>query len=132
MGMEDMAKPSGLFWRKGRAYYRRRVPIDLVSVLGKKEIYKALHTSDKTKAKTLKALEDARTEKMFLDLREKQKIANDNPDQLSGFTDEQLAGLAMRWLDETERKHFALKAKDTKPLTQAKWDDIFDICKPAI
>lgn len=120
-----MGKPMGIKWRNGRAYFRRRVPTDLIPVLGKKEIVKALNTADKAKAKVLKALEDANAEKLFLELREKQQLAKDNPDQLSSLSEEQLAGLAMRWRDETERKNFLLKAKSTTPLTEQEWQDMY-------
>ena len=50
-GMSDMAKPTGLARRKGTYYFRIRVPKDLVSVFGKKEIRKSLETTDYGKAK---------------------------------------------------------------------------------
>lgn len=120
-----MPKPSALQWRNGRAYYRRRVPTDLIKTLGKKEITKALGTSEKTKAKALKAIEDAKAEELFLKLRE-QAVGNDQPsDGLSRMTDNQLAELAYRWLEETERRSFDRKAKSTEVLTRQEWEDMF-------
>ena len=46
-----MAKPTGLARRKGIYYFRIRVPKDLVSILGKKEIRKSLQTTDYGEAK---------------------------------------------------------------------------------
>ena len=41
-----MPKLTGLARRQGRYYYRRRVPLDIVEALGKREVKIALGTSD--------------------------------------------------------------------------------------
>ena len=59
-GVEKMAKHTGLVQRKGRYYYRRRVPIELVEALEKPEVKYALGTSDfreATRRALVKALE---------------------------------------------------------------------------
>ncbi len=61
--MDDMRKISNILWRDDRAYYRRKVPEDLIAVMKKTEIKIAPITSDLATAKILKTLEDAKTEK---------------------------------------------------------------------
>jgi integrase len=57
--------PSGLVRRQGRYVLRRRVPLDLVEALGRKEITKALGTADRTEAKKRHALEWVRLDQEF-------------------------------------------------------------------
>lgn len=57
--------PTGLVRRGGRYILRRRVPLDLVDVLGRKEITKALGTADRTEAKKRLALEWVRLDQEF-------------------------------------------------------------------
>jgi integrase len=55
--------------RNGRYYIRRRVPLDLVSVLGKKEITKALGTSERAEAVRLCRAEGLRLDQLFASAR---------------------------------------------------------------
>lgn len=57
--------PTGLVRRQGRYVLRRRVPLDLVEPLGRKEITKALGTADRTEAKQRLALEWVRLDQDF-------------------------------------------------------------------
>lgn len=68
-----MAKPPGLFQRKGTYYYRVRVPVDLVDALGKKEVRKCLHTKSHTEAKKLRDKAALECTAQFEDARSKIK-----------------------------------------------------------
>lgn len=58
--------------RNGRYQFRRRVPLDLVPILGKTEITKALGTSDRAEAVRLCRAESLRTDQLFASARSPQ------------------------------------------------------------
>lgn len=116
-----MNKTQNLIWRSGRAYFRRRVPQDLIDLFGKKEKLKALNTSDKAEARKLAIFENAAFEAELAVLREQKKCAENTPDQLSLYNDEQISGVALRWLRSQERNALQRELKETEALTQDEW-----------
>ncbi|MDX2370705.1 MAG: site-specific integrase [Colwellia sp.] len=60
-----MSKQSNLLLRNGRFYFRTRVPKDLVTIIGKKEIKKALGTSNRSEAKRRLPIEQLEAEETF-------------------------------------------------------------------
>lgn len=61
--------PTGMLRRGARYYVRRRVPLDLIDAYGKKEILKALGTSDYAEAKKRLAIQWVTLDKEFDDRR---------------------------------------------------------------
>lgn len=114
-----------LHWRQGRAYYRRRVPEDLIPYFQKQEIKRALKTGDKKAALLQCAAEHLRVEKEFYDIREKQRRANDNPDQLSFLSNREMSSLALKWLDQTEQRLFELRVKQLDVLSESDVSQLF-------
>ena len=74
---DDM--PSGLLRRGARYVLRRRVPLDLVEVLGRTEITKALGTSDRAEAKKRHAVEWVRLDTEFEAARKATKAISLSP-----------------------------------------------------
>ncbi|MFC5427556.1 DUF6538 domain-containing protein [Paraburkholderia denitrificans] len=64
--------------KRGNVYYiRRRVPIDLVPVLGKSEVSKSLRTRDRDEAKARCRLEDVRLDEEWAKLRAELPLTED-------------------------------------------------------
>jgi integrase len=63
--MEDLPKIPNLHLRKGKYYFRTRVPKDIVAVLGKKEIKITLETSDYREAKQALPNKQVKANEMF-------------------------------------------------------------------
>ncbi len=108
-----MPKVPGLQLRKNTYHVRVRVPQDLRKILNKSEIIRSLKTQDYGEACRRIHLERAKIESSFQQWRHKDKPAND-PDMLSGQSDHDLEGLALRWLSEIEQKLQNADAKDKK------------------
>jgi len=65
MGMKKVSQTYHLIRRNGTYQYRRRVPLELVAVIGKKEIQFSLGTSNLTEAKKRRAVEDLKWSTRF-------------------------------------------------------------------
>ena len=76
-----MAKDERLIRRGDSFYYQRRVPVDLVSALGKKVIKQSLNTKDRAEARKLREIHDVKWSAQFEQLRQvpSSKIANLKP-----------------------------------------------------
>ncbi len=96
-----MGRNSWLFCRNGRYYLRARVPLDLVQVVGKREIKKSLHTSDRTEALERLAPEAAEVSELFAAARRKLKTEVER--LIPDLTDSEAKRLAYLWFRRTER-----------------------------
>ena len=67
--MTNVADTYHLQHRGNTWYYHRRVPTDLVQLMGKPVIKRSLQTSSKTEAKRLRAVHDLATDAQFAKLR---------------------------------------------------------------
>lgn len=74
--MEDLTKHKNFLNRNGHYYFRVKVPKDLLSELGKKEIKKSLGTKDPAEVKTKLAIETLKAEELFSATRRKLAIAD--------------------------------------------------------
>lgn len=85
--------------RNGRYLFRRRVPLDLVPILGKTEITKALGTSNRAEAIRLCRAESLRTDQLFASARSPQ------PDPVSAQV-QSITGMSSPWSNrEAEEAH---------------------------
>ena len=97
-----MGRKSWLFCRNGRYYLRARVPLDLVQVVGKREIKKSLHTADRTEALDRLAVEAAEVSELFAAARRKLKMEVEN--LTPHLTDSEAKRLALLWFKHRERE----------------------------
>lgn len=67
--MEELPKQPNILPRNGRLYFRKKVPKELVSIIGKTEIKKSLKTSDLKEAKIRLPIEQLKAEEMFAEAR---------------------------------------------------------------
>ena len=97
-----MRRNSWLFCRNGRHYLRARVPQDIISIIGKREIKRSLHTSDRTEALERLAPEAAEVFELFVAARRKIKVEVEKltPD----LTDSEAKRLAYLWFRRRERE----------------------------
>jgi hypothetical protein len=97
-----------LIKRGSRYYIRRRVPLDLVSILGKSEVTKALHTSDRAEAVTRCRAEGVRLDTEWTALRQTREPVAVEPrtKQRYEMHSDDAAELAhqRRYIDEGERE----------------------------
>jgi len=123
--MSDMAKPTGLFRRKGTYYYRTRVPKDLVSAFGKTEIKKSLKTKDYDEAKKRRnqvAVEwDARFDEVRKSL-EKDSSASAEP-----LTHEQAVRLVQDYVKLRDQEWETEAAKSVPATTEEKREMYIDL-----
>lgn len=68
--MSDMAKQPHLTRRGNVFWYRRRVPTDLVEVMGRRSLFFSLRTSDRREAQERARLEDVKHDQLFRKHRE--------------------------------------------------------------
>jgi integrase len=99
--MSEMRRNSWLFCRNGRYYLRARVPQDIITVVGKREIKRSLHTSDRKEALERLAAEAAEVSELFAAARRKLKaeVERRAPD----LTDSEAKRLAYLWFRRIER-----------------------------
>ena len=91
--------------RRGSRYYiRAKVPIDLQAVMKRKELKKALKTSDYREAVRLVKLESARFDALFDDARDVVNRGAQNGKQLPSMSEAQAMQLVSRWFLDVERK----------------------------
>jgi integrase len=100
--MSEMRRSSWLFRRNGRYYLRARVPQDIIRIIGKREIKKSLHTSDRTEALERLALEAAEVSELFAAARRKLKAEVEKV--TPHLTDAEAKRLAFLWFRKTERE----------------------------
>lgn len=101
-----MAKHPWLFLREEkdgtrRYYLRARVPLDLVNVIGKREIKKSLRTADPKEARELIDIEAAKLKQHFSDARRK---LNDQPKGIAAFSETDLQRLVLVWFRGEEQR----------------------------
>lgn len=78
--MEDLSEYTNLHRRKGRYYFRVRVPLDLVSAIGEKEIKKSLCTADLSEARHKLPIEQLKADELFSKTRRNNlKPSSENP-----------------------------------------------------
>ncbi len=97
-----MRRNSWLFCRNGRYYLRARIPQDIISIIGKREIKKSLHTSDRNEALERLPPEAAEVSELFAAARRKLKaeVERLTPD----LTDSEAKRLAYIWFRKRERE----------------------------
>lgn len=78
-----MPKNHRLFQRNGVWYYRRRVPVHLVPVIGCKVIQYSLMTTDRKEATKLRSLAEVESDARFENAQKKQKAGNSSKTALS-------------------------------------------------
>lgn len=107
-----MSKYPGLKRRGNNYEIRKRVPSDLVDVLERTEITKALGTDTFNEAVKRYHVEMNKIVTMFEAERARVKDKQDNPDMLSTYSDAQLKRLAMAWLSEYEKSREEYKSPE--------------------
>ena len=97
-----MGRNSWLFCRNGRYYLRARVPLDIVGILGKREIKKSLKTSDRSEALERFDIEVAEVNEIFAAARRelRARVERVYPD----LTDSEAKRLASLWFSHRERE----------------------------
>ena len=91
--------------RRGSRYYiRAKVPIDLQTVMKRKELKKALKTSDYREAVRLVKLESARFDALFDDARDIVNRGAQNGKRLPSMSEARAMQLVSRWFLDVERK----------------------------
>lgn len=119
IGMSDVSKAQGLFKPKGINvfYYRRRVPLDLVALVGKRELKQSLKTSDIKEAKSARNRLAAEWDDYFRRLRTASGVAIDRSPRRS-------AELSLLEIDSAiERYVETCSVQQERDLTQADWRD---------
>ena len=126
-----MAKPIGLIQRKNAYYIRMRVPVDLVDLIGRKEITRTLKTQDYKDACRRVASERvlinaefdaARAEKKLSKNSNKTKAAS--KDMLSSMSREQMIALAVGWIKKQDEEHEDVVAAQS--LSDGEWHEVLD------
>jgi integrase len=100
--MSEMRRSSWLFCRNGRYYLRARVPQDIISIIGKREIKRSLHTSERAEGLERLAAEAAEVSELFAAAR--RKIKAEVEKLIPDLTDHESKRLAYLWFRKTERE----------------------------
>lgn len=117
--MNELPKVQYLLRRDGHHYYRRRVPKELVGILGQREIKVSLGTSDLSAIREKIALENLKAEEMFSNARRAQRAS---PAQVCNIpatlTQTELERMCLLWfreLERTEEEQFFLSSATLSP-----------------
>lgn len=126
--MEEMAKHPWLMKRRDRYYLRARVPSDLVHAYEKREIKKALGTSDRREADRLIRIESANVER---DFEEKRRRSTQSDQPIETVPSYVLEDIAQGWFrsrleksTESNRDDFIYDPEDVDEWVQTAHQDI--------
>ena len=108
--MENRSVCTHLFKRGSRYYIRRRIPTDLIEHYGRKEIVRALGTSERREAVRLCRLEGVNIDQQFAEARSRIEAAGASPSEFASPATESLpsrtpseTAARMRAAEEVER-----------------------------
>ena len=101
--------------REGVWHFRMRVPEELRSALGKREIKRSLKTRDHREAKKLLPLEMLRARAALDEARRKLAFAEPVAHRREDLPEDELWGLMSRWFVETQRQDGRLAATEVDP-----------------
>jgi integrase len=123
--MKDMAKHPWLLERKEkdgthRFYLRAKVPVDLIGIMGKKEIKRSLKTGDRKEARQRIDIEAAKLKQEFSDARRK---LNNQPQNIADLSETDLQRMVLLWFHRAERQS---ARENFHTLTAQEFDAISD------
>ncbi len=124
---EELQKVPGhtrLHRRGSRYYIRAKVPIHLQGVMKRKELKKALKTSDYREAVRLVKLESARFDALFDDAREVVHRGAQTERRLSSMSEAQARQLVTGWFLDLEKKSDDWYDRELRKLTPHEKDEI--------
>ncbi|MHB1079520.1 MAG: DUF6538 domain-containing protein [Prosthecobacter sp.] len=111
--------------RRGSRYYiRAKVPIDLQTVMKRKELKKALKTSDYREAVRLVKLESARFDALFDDARDVVNRGAQGAKRLSSMSEAQAMQLVTRWFLDVEKKSEDWYDRELRKLTKPEKEEM--------
>ena len=99
-----MVKYPGLVRRGNKCYIRKRVPTDIAHLYNSNSLKRSLGTEDQATAKKLYHKKMLQLESEF-DQTRMEALKSKDADQLSGYSEAALLGLAYSWYDETRHKN---------------------------
>ena len=105
--MEPVAKTPHLHRRGAVYYFRRKVPLDLVAALGKREVSHSLRTKERVEALRLIALADVEWNEKFDAARRKLRTR-----RATSLTDAEARQLAVRWFWRDEQTSWGVDASN--------------------
>ena len=123
--MSDMAKPTGLFRRKGTYYYRTRVPKDVVSAFGKTEIKRSLKTKDYDEAKKRRNQVAVELDAQFDEVRK--SLEHDASASAKPLTRPEAVRLVQDYVERGDREWQDDDAKSGPDTIEAKRDAFIDL-----